>query len=101
MNYTERVKINGWKKLRGEAAVSIVDVLKIQPKPFYIASAIYIAVLSYSFYLFGLYSLPTGIFIGGMVAFFGYLTRTSRNIQVELRYLDWHKIDKAFNELNS
>jgi hypothetical protein len=58
----------------------------------------FIAVAVYSVYKFGVLSLPVGVLIGGLAAFMGFLESKRKNLKIEIKYLDWSKIEKNLNE---
>lgn len=84
--------------LRGRESISALDVLKSQRKSFYFVGAIVLGLGLYSLCAFGFNSLPFGVFLGGLTPFTGYVWRAKKNLAIELRYVDWIKVEAALNE---
>ena len=95
MNIREEIKLRNWLKWRGKASVSTLDVLKAQRRVFYVVAAVGLVVALYSLYSFGLYSLPFGVFLGAFASLLGYISRVKKSIAIELKYLDWKKVEDA------
>ena len=98
MNTREKMKLRGWSALRGKERISVIDVLKIQSPQFWGAFIFFFGFGLFAYFYYGVYSLPFGVFIGGIASALGYITRTRRSLSVELQYLNWVKVGEALDE---
>ncbi|WP_078118469.1 hypothetical protein [Thiosocius teredinicola] len=98
MKKSERYRLETWVALRGKERISFIDVLSIQPKPFWLALVFSIGLGVFVVFEFGPYSLPFGVFLGGLASTLGYFVRIKRNLPVDLRYMNWEAVNSALDE---
>ena len=93
MNTREKYNLKRWKELRNGKNPTYLDILKHQSRIFYFVTLISILIAIYIANEFGVLSAPFGVLVGGFATFMGFLESKRKNLKIEVKYLDWSKID--------
>ncbi len=93
MNTREKKNLERWKILRDVNNPSYMDILRHQSIAFYLIGLVGVILCVYAIHYFGLLSMPSGVIYGGFAAFMGNLESKRKNLKIELKYLDWSKIN--------
>jgi uncharacterized membrane protein len=95
MTPREKLKLKTWQQLRDQPNPGYLDILRYQSSLFYVVWSFLIMLGLYVLFTFGFYSTPGGVFLGAIAVSVGYLQRLKNNIAIEIKYLDWNKIDNT------
>lgn len=93
MKTREKHKIELWKSLRSGKSPTYLDILKYQSNSFYLMLLAIILVGIYNILNFGVLSAPAGVIYGAIAVFMGFIESKRKNLKIEVKYLDWSKID--------
>ncbi|QBF84307.1 hypothetical protein EXU30_17725 [Shewanella maritima] len=95
----EKLHLDRWLKLKNKKELSLFEALKLQHPLFYLylIVALFTPLVASNFYEFS--SFLKGVYIGFLLCLvlvvYALLNRSSKLIPIQLKYLDWDKVENA------